>query len=100
MIKPTNDVVLVRPDISTDIKTPSGILLVSMTETFVKATVVAIGPGRRLADGSRVRVSVEPGSRVIMAGIQGTEITIDGTSHFLLREDQILAEIAEEEVGV
>ena len=56
-----------------------------------KATVVAVGPGRLLDDGTRAAVEVKVGDTVLVGKYQGTEVTIDGEEYLFLKESDLLA---------
>ena len=56
-----------------------------------KATVVAVGPGRLLDDGTRAAVEVTVGDTVLVGKYQGTEVTIDGEEYLFLKESDLLA---------
>ena len=56
-----------------------------------QATVVAVGNGRMLKNGSVRELEVKPGDRVLFGKYSGDEIKLDGEAHLILREDDILA---------
>ena len=53
--------------------------------------VVAVGPGRRLEDGSLRPLDVSPGDRILFGKYAGTEIQVEGEEHLILREDDVFA---------
>lgn len=53
--------------------------------------VLAVGNGKRLADGSMAPLSVRAGERIAFADNAGQEIRLDQESFLVLREDEILA---------
>ena len=59
----------------------------------MEALVVAVGHGKVLENGSLRKLSVKAGDKVLFAKYSGNEIKIDGTDHFILREDDVLAVI-------
>ena len=90
-VTPLGDGVLVRPQAREE-KTSGGIILPDTAkEKPQEGVVVAVGPGRRNNKGERVPMQVKVDQRVLYAKYAGTEITIDGTEHLLLRESDILA---------
>ena len=90
-IKPLNDRVLVKP-IEPEDKSRSGIIIPDTAkEKAQEAEVIAVGPGRVLESGARSPVSVNPGDVVLFGKYAGTEVTLDGAEHLILREDDILA---------
>ena len=46
---------------------------------------------RVVESGARSPVSVNPGDVVLFGKYAGTEVTLDGAEHLILREDDILA---------
>lgn len=94
-VTPLGDGVLVRPQVREE-KTRGGIILPDTAkEKPQEGIVVAVGPGRRDTKGQRVAMEVKPDQRVLYAKYAGTEVSIDGTDHLLLRESDILAVISE-----
>lgn len=58
-----------------------------------RGTVVAVGKGKRLDDGTLVAPDVEEGDKVIFAGYGGTEITDEGEEYMILDSNQIYAKL-------
>ncbi len=56
-----------------------------------KGTVVTVGPGRTLDDGSRSGLEVKEGDTVLFGRYSGTEITIDGEDYLIMKESELLA---------
>ena len=53
--------------------------------------VVAVGPGKRLENGSRVAMSVSKGDTVVYAqGYGTTEVQVDGDELLIMRESELL----------
>jgi chaperonin GroES len=92
-VTPLADGVLVRPTVR-DEKTRGGIILPDTAkEKPQEGVVVAAGPGRKGRDGKVLPMEVKPDQTVLYAKYSGTEITIEGVEHLLLRESDILAVI-------
>lgn len=53
--------------------------------------VLSVGNGRLLADGTRSKLQVSEGDRVIFTSYAGTEIQIDGGELLIMSESDILA---------
>mmetsp|Transcript_13111 Transcript_13111/g.24641 ORF Transcript_13111/g.24641 Transcript_13111/m.24641 type:complete len:249 (-) Transcript_13111:50-796(-) len=105
-IKPVNNFILIKK--AEDQKqTETGILL-SKTAKIVKTegTVVDVGPGKLHPDSGRpFPMPVEEGDSVIYGKYDGTELKIDGYTHSLIRDDDILikfkgGQLTEENVEV
>jgi chaperonin GroES len=90
-IRPSNDYVIIKRN-KTEEKLASGLFVpANAQEKSVEGIVVAVGPGKILADGSRRKPEVEPGSTIIFGKWAGNEIEVDGEKHLFIREDDILA---------
>jgi chaperonin GroES len=61
-----------------------------------RGTVLAVGHGRRTADGSHEPVQVRPGDTVAFLEHAGDEFKLDGKRVLLMREDDVLAVLSEE----
>ena len=92
-LKPLFDNVVVE-HIEQDDKTTGGVFLPDTAkEKPMEAHVVAVGNGKVLEDGTLRKLAIKPGDKVLFAKYSGNEITIDGTDHLILREDDVLAVI-------
>ena len=90
-LKPLGDKVVVQV-LEAEGKTASGIYLPdSAQKKPQEGKVIAVGTGRILDDGSRNKLSVKPGDRVLFSKYGGNEVTIDGEEYNILDEDQIYA---------
>ena len=56
-----------------------------------KGTVLALGDGKLLDDGTRAKFQINKGDVVLFASFAGTEIKIDGEEYVLMDESDILA---------
>jgi chaperonin GroES len=92
-VKPLEDRVLVKP-IEKESKTESGIYLPeSAKEKPMQGTVVAVGPGKLLDNGERVKPAVKKGDTVVYGKYAGTEIEIKNVQHLIVRESELLGVI-------
>jgi len=91
MIKPLHDKIVVKP-ISEAETTVSGIVLPDTVdkERPEKGEVIATGPGKMLASGSRVDVSVKVGDKVMFKKYSPDEIKIDGQEYLIISDEDIL----------
>ena len=62
----------------------------SAKEKPMEGKVIAIGSGRLEKDGSRGKLEVKEGDRVLFGKYSGTEIKIDDKEHVILREEEVL----------
>ncbi|MGC8833553.1 MAG: co-chaperone GroES [Armatimonadota bacterium] len=91
MIKPLADKVVVKPA-ELEETTSGGIVLPDTAKQKPQTgTVVAVGPGRVLDDGTRKPPEVKVGDVVIYAKYGGNEVTIDNEDYIILDEDSIYA---------
>ena len=89
--RPLSDKVLVKPS-SGEEKSAGGIYIPdSAQQKPIEGTVIAIGPGRVLDDGSRSEIAVKVGDLVIYSKYGGTEVKLDGDEYIILDENQIYA---------
>ena len=90
-VRPLEDRVLVRP-LEPETKTESGIYLPeSAKEKPMQGKVVAVGPGKLLDTGERVKPSVKKGDTVVFGKYAGNEITIDDDKLMVMKEEEIWA---------
>jgi chaperonin GroES len=90
-VRPLDDRVLIKP-LEAEEKTAGGIVLPDTAkEKPQKGKIIAIGPGKLLEDGKRGEMSVKVGDTVLFAKYSGTEVTIDGEEHQIMREADVLA---------
>lgn len=92
-IRPLYDRVLVRR-LESEEKTKGGIIIPETAqEKPQEAEIVAVGKGKLKEDGTIRPLDVKVGDRVLFSKYGGTDITVDGEEHLILREDEILAVI-------
>ena len=74
--------------------TAGGIVLPdSAREKPARGTVVAVGSGRLLDDGSRAESQLSNGDIVLFSSYAGEPVEIDDVEYLLMREDDVLAVI-------
>ncbi|MGD8385885.1 MAG: co-chaperone GroES [Desulfobacteraceae bacterium] len=89
-LKPLNDRVVVTR-IEEEEKTSGGIIIPDTAkEKPQQGKVMAVGPGKIDENGKRVPTEVKKNDRVLFGKYAGTEITVDGVEHLIMREDDIL----------
>ena len=92
-IRPLDDRVVVKPEEAEE-TTAGGIVLPdSAQEKPQRGTVVAVGPGKLLDNGSRGTLSVGVGDVVIYGKYGGSDIEVDGQEVKILYERDILAKV-------
>jgi chaperonin GroES len=63
----------------------------SAKEKPQQGEVKAVGSGKLLETGHRVRPEVKPGDRILFGKYSGSDIKLDGEEYLILKEDEILA---------
>ena len=93
-IKPLADRVLVEPA-AAETTTISGIIIPDTAkEKPQEGEVVAVGPGKRLDNGSIQEMGVKKGDKILFSKYGGTEVKVDGEDYIIMREDDILGVLA------
>jgi len=89
-IRPLQDRVIVKR-VKEEEKTKGGIIIPDTAkEKPIEGTVVAVGNGKVLEDGSVRKLDIKEGDRILFGKYSGTEVKLDGEEHLILREDDIL----------
>jgi chaperonin GroES len=90
-IRPLQDRLLLRPSEAEE-KTSGGIIIPdSAKEKPQEGTVVAAGKGKVRDDGRITPLDVKVGDRVLYGKYSGSEVTVAGEKHVILREEDVLA---------
>jgi chaperonin GroES len=90
---PLHDRVLVKR-LEAEETTKGGIIIPDTAkEKPQEAEVISVGKGRVDEDGKVIPLDVKKGDKVLIGKFSGTEVTIDGEEHVILREEEILAKI-------
>jgi chaperonin GroES len=90
-MRPLHDRILVKR-VEEETKTKGGIIIPDTAkEKPQEAKVVAVGSGRVTDDGKVVALEVKKGDRVLFGKYSGSEVTIEGEEHLIIREEDILA---------
>ncbi|GAF88853.1 unnamed protein product [marine sediment metagenome] len=89
-VRPLEDRVLIKQS-QAEHTTAGGIVLPDTAkEKPQRGKVIAVGPGKVLDDGTRAKMSVKKGDKILYGKYSGTEIKIDGDDHVILRESDVL----------
>ena len=89
-IRPLHDRVIVRR-LEEEEKTKGGIIIPDTAkEKPIEGTVLAVGTGKILEDGTVRKLEVKKGDRILFGKYSGTEVKIEGEEHLILREEDIL----------
>ncbi|OGZ59180.1 MAG: co-chaperone GroES [Candidatus Spechtbacteria bacterium RIFCSPLOWO2_12_FULL_38_22] len=92
MIQPLRDNVIIEPK-SPEEMTKSGIIIPDTADQKrpEQGTVVAVGPGKKMKDGSKVPLDVKKGDVVLFSKYGPTEIEVNGKEYLIAKEEDILA---------
>jgi chaperonin GroES len=94
-VKPLNDRVLVKRIEELQV-TKGGIVIPDTAkEKPIEGKVIAVGPGKMSDAGNRMTLQVKEGDRVLFGKYAGTEIKMEGEEYLMMREEDILAIIAD-----
>ncbi|MFU8803182.1 MAG: co-chaperone GroES [Bradymonadaceae bacterium] len=90
-IQPLYDRVLIQR-IAAEEKTSTGIIIPETAkEKPLEGVVRAAGKGKVSDKGEIVPLQVKEGDRILFGKYSGTDVTLNGEEHLILREDEILA---------
>jgi chaperonin GroES len=90
-LQPLGDRLVVQREVSGD-KTVGGIYLPdSAKDKPTRGTVISIGDGRLLDDGSRGPMQVKAGDRVLFTSYAGETIEVGDEEYILMGESEVLA---------
>ena len=92
-LQPLGDRVVVEREASEEVTAGGIVLPDSAKDKPARGTIVSVGDGRLLEDGTRGEIQVAVGDRVIFNSYAGESFEIDDDEFLLMREDDILAVI-------
>ena len=88
--RPLRDRILARR-LDEEEKTKGGIIIPDTAkEKPQEGKVIAVGGGKVKEDGKVQPLDVKKGDRVLLGKYSGTEVTLDGEEHLIIREDDVL----------
>lgn len=89
-LRPLDDRVVIKQSEAEE-KTAGGIILPDTAKEKPQiGTVVAVGPGKILDDGTRAQMSIKNKDEVIYAKYIGSDVEIDGEKYVILKESDVL----------
>ena len=90
-VVPLNDKIVVKR-LEAESKTAGGIVLPdSAKEKPRQGTILKMGEGKRLENGTRAPFQVKVNDRVLFTSYAGNEIAVDGEEYLIMTEDDVLA---------
>ena len=89
-VRPLHDRLLVKR-LEEEEKTKGGIIIPDTAkEKPQEGKVTAVCGGKVNEDGKTVPMDVKKGDRILFSKYAGTEVTLDGEEHLIIREDDVL----------
>ena len=93
-VKPLYDRVLVKRLEEKEQRRGGIIIPDTAKEKPMEGKVIAVGAGRLNKDGSRAKLELKAGDRVLFGKYAGQEIKIDDKDHVIIKEDEVLGIIS------
>ena len=94
MFYPIEDRVVVKPTVREEVTRGGIVLPDTAREKPQEGEVIAVGPGRRSDDGTRLEMDVNVGDIVVYSKFGGTEIKEEEEEYLILRQSDILAKVS------
>ena len=92
-LQPLDDRVVVQIEEAEE-KTVGGIVLPDTAkEKPQRGQVIAVGCGKLLDNGERLKPSLKEGDKILFGKYSGTEVKYDGKEFKILRENEVLAKL-------
>ena len=87
-----NRIIVQKPEVT---KVSKGGIILKSQEQVSWGTVVAVGPGRTLENGTLKQVTVSIGDTVLLPEYGGSQIKLDKEEFFIYRDDDIIGLLEE-----
>jgi chaperonin GroES len=90
-LRPLHDRVLVKRIEEEEEETRGGIVVPDTAkEKPQEGEVIAVGDGKVLESGEKLKMAVKKGDRVLFGKYSGTEVKLDDEEYLIMREDDVL----------
>ena len=90
-LEPLHDRIIVQPS-EPEEKTKGGIIIPDTAkEKPQQGLVIAVGSGKQTEDGKVLPMQLKKGDKVLYGKYSGTEITVEGEDHLIMRESDVFA---------
>ena len=96
-LRPLQDRLLVERSEETEEMRGGIVIPDSAKEKPQRGVVIAIGNGKRLDSGEVVPLTVKEGDLILIGKYSGSEVSVDDKEYLILREDEVLAIIEEDQ---
>lgn len=90
-LKPLHDRVVIKPTEAEQTSAGGIVIPDHAKEKPITGDVVAVGTGRRTADGTLIAMTVKVGDRVMFGKHSGQQIKVGGEDLTVLKEEEIFA---------
>jgi chaperonin GroES len=95
MLKPLEDRIILKVDKKEETTSASGLIIQAAQDIEKVATVIAVGPGRILSNGTQLEPDVAVGDRVAFNPMATMKLEYDGQEYLSIFSRDILAIIEE-----
>ncbi len=92
-LQPLGDRLVVEREQAEEVTAGGIVLPDAAKDKPARGTVVSVGDGRLLDDGSRAAIQVKVGERVLFSSYAGEQFKLGDRELLLMREDDVLAVI-------
>jgi len=90
-IKPLHDRIIVKRIESKEEEIRGGIVIPDTAkEKPQEGEVIAAGDGKVLENGTKLKMAVKAGDKILFGKYSGTEVKVDGEEYLIMREDDVL----------
>ena len=90
-IEPLGDKIVVKRTEAEEMTAGGIVLPDSSREKPQQGRVLSVGQGAMLRDGTRAKLQIGEGDRVLFSSYAGTEIDVDGQELLIMSESDVLA---------
>lgn len=90
-LTPLHDRIIVERQEQSEQRVGGIIVPDSAREKPQQGTVLAVGLGKRNDSGDRVPLDVTAGDTILFGKYSGQDITLDGVTYLIMKEDDVLA---------
>lgn len=88
--RPLHDRILVKR-VEEDETVKGGIIIPDTArEKPQQGEIIAIGSGKIMEDGNRMKLDVQEGNKILFGKYSGSEVKLDGEEYLIMREDDVL----------
>lgn len=88
--KPLQDRILVKRLEEKEVKKGGIIIPDTAKEKPQEAEVIAVGPGKVTADGTRQPMGVKVGDKILFGKYSGSEVKLEDEEYLIMREEDVL----------